>query len=70
MSSGLLLAWAEPVKLSRSPSFWAKMGLMLLVGVHALAFRNGVYGNAKTLDAGLTTQARLAAALSRSSGPD
>ena len=64
VSSGLLLAWGEPVKLSRSPSFWAKMGLMVLVGAHALVFRHGVYGNAKTLDAGLTRQARLAAALS------
>ena len=64
VSSGMLLAWAEPVKLSRSPSFWAKMALMVLVGVHALVFRHGVYGNAKTLDAGLTRQARLAAALS------
>ena len=40
------------------------MGLMVLVGVHALAFRNGVYENARALDAGLTFQAKLAAALS------
>lgn len=62
--SGLLLAWAEPLKLYRSPSFWAKMGLMVLVGVHALAFRNCVYENTNTLDAGLTAQAKVAAALS------
>jgi hypothetical protein len=63
-SSGLLLTWAEPLKLYRSPSFWIKMGLLASVGVHALAFRNRVYENAKALDAGLTLQARLAAALS------
>ena len=62
--SGLLLAWAEPLKLYRSPSFWVKMGLLVAVGVHALAFRNGVYENAKALDAGLTPQGKLAAALS------
>lgn len=62
--SGLLLAWAEPLKLYRSPSFWAKMVLMVLVGVHALAFRNCVYENTNTLDAGLTAQAKVAAALS------
>ena len=64
VSSGLLLAWAEPLKLYRSPSFWVKMGLLVSVGVHALAFRNGVYENAKALDAGLTPRAKLAAALS------
>jgi hypothetical protein len=64
VSSGLLLAWAEPLRLYRSPSFWVKMALMLLVGVHALAFRHGVYENAKILDAGLTPRAKLAAVLS------
>lgn len=64
VSSGLLLAWAEPLKLYRSPSFWVKMALLGLVGVHALVFRNGVYENAKALDRGLTLRAKLAAALS------
>ena len=64
VSSGLLLAWAEPLKLYRSPSFWGKMALMVLVGVHALVFRDGVYENAKALDRGLTPRAKLAAALS------
>jgi hypothetical protein len=63
-SSGLLLGWAEPLKLYRSPSFWAKMALLALVGVNALAFRNSVYENAKALDARLTPRAKLAAALS------
>ena len=64
VSSGLLLAWGEPLKLYRSPSFWAKMALLALVGVHALVFRSGVYENAKALDAGVTLSAKLAAALS------
>lgn len=63
-STGLLLLWAEPLKLYRSPSFWVKMALLLAVGVHALVFRNGVYENAKVLDAGLTPRGKLAAALS------
>jgi hypothetical protein len=62
--SGLLLAWAEPLKLYRSVSFWVKMGLLVSVAAHALVFRKGVYENAKALDAGLTPLAKLAAALS------
>ena len=62
--SGLLLAWAEPLKLYRSPSFWMKMALFVLVGVHAIAFRRSVYQYPKQLDDGLTAQARLAAILS------
>src|SRR5689334_7510142 len=38
-ASGLLLGWCEALKLYHSPSFWVKMTLMLLVGVHALVFR-------------------------------
>jgi hypothetical protein len=64
VASGLLLAWCEPLKLYRSRSFWVKMALMLLVGVHALAFRAGVYRNPAKLDAGVTNQARWAAILS------
>jgi hypothetical protein len=63
-SSGLLLGWAEPLKLYRSPSFRAKMALLVLVGVHALAFRNSVYENPKALDARLTPRAKLAATFS------
>jgi hypothetical protein len=62
--SGLLLAWAEPLKLYRSASFWVKMALLVSVGAHALAFCRGVYENAKALDAGLTPRARRAAVLS------
>jgi hypothetical protein len=62
--SGLLLAWAEPQKLYRSPSFWIKMALFLLVGVHALVFHAGVYGNSTALDKAITPRAKLAAWLS------
>lgn len=64
VATGLFLAWAEPQKLYRSPSFWIKMALLLLVGVHALVFHRGVYGNTARLDEGLTTQAKWAAVLS------
>jgi hypothetical protein len=64
VASGLLLAWAEPQKLYRSPSFWIKMALLLLVGVHALVFHTGVYANPAKLDEEVTARAKLAAALS------
>jgi hypothetical protein len=64
ITSGLLLAWAEPQKLYRSPSFWIKMALLLLVGVHALVFRATVYGNMANPDKSVTAQAKLAAILS------
>src|ERR1700736_4288124 len=41
--SGLLLAWAEPQKLYRSPAFWIKIAFFALVGVHALVFHADVY---------------------------
>jgi hypothetical protein len=64
--SGLMLAWCEPVKLYHSKSFWIKMALFLLVAVHALVFRRGVYGNTAKLDAApaMPAEAKLAAALS------
>src|SRR5215471_7325600 len=43
--TGLLLTWAEPIRLYKSPSFWVKMILFALVGVHAMLFRNSVYGH-------------------------
>jgi hypothetical protein len=65
-ASGALLTWAEPLKLYRSPSFWVKMTLFVLVGVHALIFRGSVYGNPAKLDEApaMPAQAKLAAALS------
>jgi hypothetical protein len=64
VSTGLLLAWAEPIKLYRSPSFWVKMALLAMVGVHALVFRAGVYGNTARLDVAVTAEAKWAASLS------
>ena len=64
VASGLLLTWAEPLKLYRSPSFWIKMVLMLLVGVHALIFRQGVYAHPAGLDENVTRRAKIAAILS------
>jgi hypothetical protein len=61
--SGLLLAWAEPQKLYRSPSFWVKMALLALVGVHALVFRE-IYSAPAAMDARIPARARVAAALS------
>jgi len=63
VASGLLLAWAEPIKLYRSPAFWVKMALFALVGLHALVFR-GVYRDPAKLDAVVKPQAKLAATLS------
>jgi hypothetical protein len=62
--SGLLLTWAEPIRLYESPSFWVKMVLFALVGVHALVFHRSVYEHPEKLDAGITPQARLAAVIS------
>ena len=64
VASGLLLAWAEPLKLSRSPSFWVKMALLTLVGVHAVVFRRPVYENTEELDGRVSSRAKWAAALS------
>lgn len=64
VATGLLLAWAEPLKLYRSPSFWVKVALLILVGVHAWVFHAGVYANPAKLDEAMTGWAKLAAALS------
>jgi len=64
--SGFLVAWAEPLKLYRSKSFWIKMALLVLVGLHALLYRRSVYGNTIMLDkmTVMPAQAKRAAALS------
>ena len=66
IGSGVLLAWCEPVKLYHSRSFWIKMALLALVGVHALVFRGSVYGRTAELNKFTTMPARakLAAAIS------
>lgn len=63
-ASGLLLAWAEPLRLYRSPPFWLKIGLLMLVALHARLFRKSVYEQPQRLDRDLTSRARLAAGLS------
>jgi hypothetical protein len=64
VATGLLLAWSEPIRLYRSPSFWIKMSLFALVGVHALVFRPRVYRDPEKLDSFVGSQAKLAAVLS------
>ena len=64
VASGLLLGWCEPLKLYRSPAFWVKMALLVLVGVHAFVFRARVYRNTTELDVAMTTEAKLAASIS------
>jgi hypothetical protein len=64
VASGLLLAWAEPLKLYRSPAFWVKMALLALVGVHAVAFRGRVYGSTARPDVAETMEGKLAACIS------
>ena len=48
--TGLLLSWAEPIKLYNSKSFWTKMTLIVLVGIHAVVYRPEVYDNGAMLD--------------------
>jgi hypothetical protein len=62
--TGLLLTWAEPIRLYKSPSFWVKMALFALVGVHALVFHRDVYAHPEKLDGAISSRAKLAAVLS------
>jgi len=64
VATGLLLTWAEAIRLYRSPSFWIKLGIFALVGLHAAVFRQRVYRYPERLDVALTREARLAGALS------
>jgi len=63
---GALLGSSEAVKYSINPYFWAKMCLLVLVGVHALVFRPTVYNNTAEIDRApsLPGRAKLAGALS------
>ncbi len=63
--TGLFLSWAEPIKLYYSKSFWTKMTLMVLVGIHAAVYQRDVYDNG-TLDkmTVMPPKARRAAGLS------
>src|SRR5580765_6005351 len=44
-SCGIMLAWAKAEYYYLNPFFWAKLTLLMLVGVHALVFRKSVYNN-------------------------
>lgn len=49
-----------------NPFYWTKMTLLLLVGVHALVFHRGVYGNTVELDRApkIPAKAKIAAYIS------
>jgi hypothetical protein len=64
VATGLLLTWSEATRLYGSPSFWVKMALFALIGVHALVFRAKVYKYPLKLDANVSGLAKLAAVLS------
>lgn len=66
VTCGFLLAGSEAEKYVPNPYFWTKMVLLVLIGVHGLAFRPSVYLNTAALDRALVIprQAKLAAALS------
>jgi len=63
---GLLLAGSKAEEYYYNAFFRAKLALLLLVVVHALAFRGSVYNNAAALDGTrrIPDKAKLAAALS------
>jgi len=50
VTCGLLMAGSEAPTYYANPFFWAKMALLLLVGVHALVFKPTVYDHPEELD--------------------
>jgi hypothetical protein len=66
VTCGLLMAGSEAPTYYPNPYFWAKMTLLLLVGVHALVFKPTVYDHPEELDKSpvLPTRAKAAAVLS------
>lgn len=62
---GALLLGCKAEMYYYNPFYWAKMALLLLVGVHALVFR-GVYGNPTAIDGAskVPGKAKIAAFLS------
>lgn len=66
VTCGLLLAGSEANKYYMNPYFWVKMTLLILIGIHGLAFRPSVYLNTAALDRApvVPSNAKLAAALS------
>jgi hypothetical protein len=61
VACGLMLACSEALKYASNPYFWTKMGLLFLVGVHAVVFKPEVYDRPEALDSGLTPKAKAAA---------
>src|SRR6266849_10816284 len=51
ITCGVLLAACKAEEYYYNTFFWTKMSLLALVGVHALVFHSGVYGNTVALDA-------------------
>jgi len=66
VTMGLLLGTSEAEKYQPNPFFWWKMGLLAMVGVHALIFRPLVYNHPEELDRSpvIPTRAKVAAVLS------
>jgi hypothetical protein len=66
VTCGILLAASKATDYYANPYFQIKITLLLLVGVHALVFRRGVYGNPETLDSApaMPRVAKVAACLS------
>ena len=50
VTMGALLDSSEAVKYRPNPFFWAKMSLLVLIGVHALIFRPRVYNNTAAIN--------------------
>jgi hypothetical protein len=66
VTCGMLLAASKADQYYPNPYFRIKMGLLALVGVHALVFRRSVYARAEKLDAApaIPAVAKIAACLS------
>lgn len=68
ITAGLLLGGSEADKYYPNPYFWTKMTLLVLIGIHGLAFRSSVYTSAATAELDrapvLPGRAKLAGALS------
>lgn len=66
ITCGLLMAGCKAEEYYYNAFFRTKLTLLLLVGIHALVFRRGVYHNTDALDTAsrIPAQARLAASLS------
>jgi uncharacterized membrane protein len=66
VTCGILMAGSGATQYYANPYFWIKMTLLVLVGVHALVFKPGVYDHPEELDKSpvLPARAKAAAVLS------